>query len=261
MAIHVRRRAFTLVELLVVVAIIAALVALLLPAVSRARSQAVNQVCKSNLRQIGAAIVMYVNDNRGRFADPATLGGAACRRLVGIGDTPGAPGETLGWSALLDGLGYLKADRATGGVWVCPAARDRFVEYKNTYLSWTMPRGPGRNGESGRYYFWLVWENLGFQAYPTGVSAPPLAPHPLFNGWVRYAELQPLGPTLEERGPHQYSLRSSLPVPGTPGYYFRPNGFSHVLYSDMSAAVYKHYKPINNEGPILQGGATPDRVE
>jgi prepilin-type N-terminal cleavage/methylation domain-containing protein len=103
-----RRRAFTLVELLVVVGIIAVLVALLLPAISRVRSQAVNQVCKNNIRQIGAGILMYVNDNRGRFADPATLGGAACRRLVGVGEIPGGPGETLGWSALLDGLGYLK---------------------------------------------------------------------------------------------------------------------------------------------------------
>jgi prepilin-type N-terminal cleavage/methylation domain-containing protein len=254
-----RRHAFTLVELLVVVGIIGVLIAMLLPAITRVRASALNQVCKNNIRQIGTAILMYVNDNRGRFADPATLGGAACRRLVGVGEFPGGPGETLGWSALLDGLGYLKADRATGGVWVCPAARDRFVEYKNTYLSWTMPRGPGRNGRWNK--IWLVWENLGFLPYPTGLPAPPLRPDPNFEGMTHYAELQPLTGTLQELGPHQYSLGSSLPVPGAAGYYFRPNGFSHVLYSDMSAAVYQHYKNIYNEGPIVQGGATPDRVE
>jgi prepilin-type N-terminal cleavage/methylation domain-containing protein len=259
MATDARRHAFTLVELLVVVAIIAVLIALLLPVANRARSQALNQVCKNNLRQIGAGILMYVNDNRGRFADPAMLGGAACRRLVGIGDTPSSPGETLGWSAVLDGLGYLKADRATGGVWVCPAARDRFVEYKNTYLSWTVPWAPGRNRRWD--HLWLVWENLGFQPYPAGVPAPPLPPDPRFDGMTHYAELQPVGEYWEELGPHRYGLGSPLPVPGAPGYYFRPNGFSHVLYSDMSAAVYQHYKTIHNEGPILQGGASGDRVE
>jgi prepilin-type N-terminal cleavage/methylation domain-containing protein/prepilin-type processing-associated H-X9-DG protein len=52
-------RAFTLVELLAVMAIISILMALLLPAVSRARSQAHVVQCKSNLRQIGIAIMLY----------------------------------------------------------------------------------------------------------------------------------------------------------------------------------------------------------
>ncbi len=57
-----RKKAFTLIELLVVVAIIAILVALLLPALSYARGLARMGVCKSNLRQIGMAEMMYVQD-------------------------------------------------------------------------------------------------------------------------------------------------------------------------------------------------------
>src|SRR4051795_13408576 len=59
------RRAFTLVELLVVIGVIALLVALLLPVLGRARESANQVKCLSNVRQIAAALVSYANDNRG----------------------------------------------------------------------------------------------------------------------------------------------------------------------------------------------------
>ena len=60
---HPRSRAFTLVELLAVIAIIAVLLALLLPALSKAREKARSVVCKNHLRQTGLGLQMYVHDN------------------------------------------------------------------------------------------------------------------------------------------------------------------------------------------------------
>jgi prepilin-type N-terminal cleavage/methylation domain-containing protein/prepilin-type processing-associated H-X9-DG protein len=56
------QRGFTLIELLVVIAIIAILAAILMPVFSQAREKARQASCSSNLKQMGLAIQMYVQD-------------------------------------------------------------------------------------------------------------------------------------------------------------------------------------------------------
>jgi prepilin-type N-terminal cleavage/methylation domain-containing protein len=89
------RRAFSLVELLVVVAIIATLMGLLLPAVQKARAAAAATACKNNLRQIGLALQQY-HDQVGAFP----IGCLEWR------PTATSTGRQLAWSAFL--LPYLE---------------------------------------------------------------------------------------------------------------------------------------------------------
>jgi prepilin-type N-terminal cleavage/methylation domain-containing protein/prepilin-type processing-associated H-X9-DG protein len=61
------RRAFTLVELLVVIGIIALLVGILLPTLSKARKSGYRVKCLSNLKQLGQMNVMYASENDGWY--------------------------------------------------------------------------------------------------------------------------------------------------------------------------------------------------
>jgi prepilin-type N-terminal cleavage/methylation domain-containing protein len=58
---------FSLIELLVVIAIIAILAALLLPALGRAKERGRRAVCKSNMRQVAMAAILYAGDNHEKF--------------------------------------------------------------------------------------------------------------------------------------------------------------------------------------------------
>jgi len=70
-----QRSAFTLVELLVVIAVIGILAGLLLPSLARSKSQAQGAFCQNNARQLMLGCLMYCDDNGGFF--PYNMGGAA----------------------------------------------------------------------------------------------------------------------------------------------------------------------------------------
>src|SRR5688572_8459806 len=76
------RRAFTLVELLVVIGIIAVLIGILLPSLSRAQRNARMTACLSNQRQLILAVFMYAQDNKGTF--PGGTGWSTWRDVNGV---------------------------------------------------------------------------------------------------------------------------------------------------------------------------------
>lgn len=67
-----KTRAFTLIELLVVISIMAMLMAIMMPALGKAREAARMTVCKTNLKQYGVAMDLYLSSNRERYPDPFT---------------------------------------------------------------------------------------------------------------------------------------------------------------------------------------------
>lgn len=71
-----KRRAFTLVEMLVVIAVISLIAAILFPVFAQARRRGQQTTCLSNLRQLGQAALMYTQDNDDAFpwgGDPSDL--------------------------------------------------------------------------------------------------------------------------------------------------------------------------------------------
>lgn len=143
--------AFTLIELLVVMAIIALLIGIFLPALSAARRTAKDIQCRSNLRQIGTAVVSYGNDHEGRLPDS------------------GSDDDTSGGDLVGELQPYLNTRWGTG-VWVCPS-HDAFARRKGwtgSYgYNWQYLLVPGPDYPHSQ---WNSFNNQGFR--PSALEQP-----------------------------------------------------------------------------------------
>jgi prepilin-type N-terminal cleavage/methylation domain-containing protein/prepilin-type processing-associated H-X9-DG protein len=120
-----RKRAFTLIELLIVIAIIGVLAGLLLPVLSKAKEAGRGTVCLSNLRQLGLGLQVYVQENNNRLPDMRDA-------LLGTNSLPAT--NTIPLPAPDTVL-----MRHTGGntnIWRCPSDRVDIFGQTGTSYAW-----------------------------------------------------------------------------------------------------------------------------
>ena len=140
-----KRRAFSLIELMVVIGIIAVLIGLLLPAMQMARQQATKLQCMSNLRTIGQGLIMYANTYKHL---PLRLG------VVNAPDT----GDSWGYDEEL-----IAQKTATKQTFICPNHLDAGMLEESPHqpsygMNWFFDNQPITKGKSSDI---LVAESFG----------------------------------------------------------------------------------------------------
>jgi prepilin-type N-terminal cleavage/methylation domain-containing protein/prepilin-type processing-associated H-X9-DG protein len=159
------RKAFTLIELLIVISIIALLAALLFPVFARVRENARRASCASNLKQIGLCFLQYAQDYDERL--PASSRSAGSTYVFPNGSTPADPSQ---YHAIWMHLAHPYAKNVQ--IFNCPSART------TTYLGgfyWQDPDATGSAIISDYRAHYGYNDSVGGAGGQAGVNARRLA--------------------------------------------------------------------------------------
>ncbi len=162
-----KRRAFTLVELLVVIGIISVLLAILLPVAQSARQAAQKVACLSNLRQVHQVFTLYAQHHR----DAVPIGYRNTKQFNSMVYSGGATQRFV-----LFGLLYPAGMMEAPGIYFCPAESNPQFQFNTSANSW--PPGPDGNPALSTY--------SGYGARPEVAvpdNPPPGWPMPRLNAF------------------------------------------------------------------------------
>lgn len=174
-----RRKGFTLIEVLVVVAIIALLIAILLPSLVAARGTAKRVACMAQMREMYTGTINYVQANRDWLPSAEVIGNWYSRYAPEMKSDPRALPEYYGLPAVLR---KNKCIPGKTNLWLCPDAKSFWLQFKNSYVNAITPTLSektltnillSRRSYSARGKQWWVWENYMYKPYtPTGANVP-----------------------------------------------------------------------------------------